>query len=356
MTPSRRILAAAIVAVSLAGCPGDDHEQPLPDGPPSFKVMTQNLYLGAGLDSALSPSVDLEQLAEQIFASAQATDFTARAKLVADAIQSNDVDLVALQEAALWRRQVPGDGSFIPNATEVVQDFLDILVRELASRGLDYYVAAVNQNGDAELHGTSGNDYRLTDRDAILAKTSLPIVSPPMRGTYANLFTVQAPPLTPGGQPVTIPLARGWVAVDFRSAGRTIRLLDTHLEALSTDFAALQAAEAIAAARTSQQPTIVAGDMNLTPGSAGYDVFVAPGTGLADEWVEAGGSGSALTCCWNPDLLGGALSVRIDLEFATAQLAGADPLIVDDTPTTTSPPGLHASDHAGVVLGFTVQP
>ncbi len=350
MRRSRMILAAAIAA-ALAGCPGG--ADVLPEGPPSFTVMTQNLYLGADLVGALDPNVDLAELAEQVWASAQATDFTARAKLVADAVQSSGADLVALQEVALWRTQVPGDGSLIPNATTVAQDFLQILLAELRSRGLDYRIAAVNQNADAELRGTSGNDYRLTDRDAVLVKASLPVVST-SSGSYplADLMTVQGPPLTPGGPPLTAPILRGWIVVDFRAANRTIRFLDTHLEALSADVAARQAADAIALARPSEQPTILAGDMNLTPGSTGYATFVAPSTGLADAWAEAAGSAPGLTCCFSSDLRGGTLDRRIDLVFATAQLRPEGAQVVAEEAMTSG--GLHASDHAGVVVGFTV--
>jgi endonuclease/exonuclease/phosphatase family metal-dependent hydrolase len=351
MRCSRTFLAAAIAA-TLAGCPDGD-DQPLPDGPPSFTVMTQNLYLGADLDAALTPEVDLAELAEQIWASAQSTDFASRAKLVADAIQSSGADIVALQEVALWRAQIPGDGSFIPNATAVAQDFLEILLAELRSRALDYYVAEANQNGDAELTGTSGNDYRLTDRDAILVKTSLPVVST-SSGTYplADLMTVQVPPATPGGPPRTASILRGWMTVDFRAAGRTIRLLDTHLEALSADVAARQAADAIAVARPSDQPTILAGDMNLTPSSPGYATFLT-GTGLADAWTEAAGSAPGFTCCRTGDLRGGELDRRIDLVFATTQLLPDGAQVVSEAATTSG--GLYASDHAGMVVGFTVQ-
>ncbi len=350
MTRSTTVLAA--LAIALAGCPGNEEQPPppLPDGPPSFKVMTQNLYLGANLDAALSPTVNLAELVEQAWGAALATDFPARAKLVADAIQSNDVDLVALQEAALWRSQVPGDGSLLPNATEVAQDFLAILLDELTSRGLDYAVAAVVQNGDIELTGTSGNDYRLTDRDAVLAKRTLPVIAA-ASGIYpiADLYVVQPPPPLPA-----VPLPRGWVTVDFRAAGRTIRLLDTHLEPLDPAVAARQAADAVRLANPSRQTTIVAGDMNSAPGGAAYQVLAAPAGGLSDEWVKAGGAEPGLTCCWNPNLVDGTFTGRIDLVFATAELTPASPAIVDETPTTSG--GLHASDHAGVVLGFTVQP
>src|SRR5512133_1542494 len=100
--------AALLVVLALAaGCGGESREE-LPAGPAAFRVMTQNLYLGADLDPALAPGADLPAEVDRIWASVVATDFPARAKLVADAIQVAGPDLVALQEVPLWRTQTPG--------------------------------------------------------------------------------------------------------------------------------------------------------------------------------------------------------------------------------------------------------
>ena len=97
------------------------------------------------------------------------------------------------------------------------------------------------------------------------------------------------------------------MAADLRAGGRTIRLLNTHLEALSPEVAAQQASDLIDLARPSRQPTVVLGDMNLPPGSSGYGRFVAPDTGLRDAWTALHGDDPGLTCCWSPDLRGGEL-------------------------------------------------
>ena len=358
MRRSRTVLLAVAIAVALAGCGNESTPAPAPPpaGPSTFKVMTQNLYLGADLDPAFAPSANLPQVVDQIWSNVQATDFNARAKVIADTIESADPDLVGLQEVTLWRTQTPGDHSLIPNATTVVYDFLAILQGELTARGLSYRVVATIQNGDVELPGTTGTDYRLTDHDVILAKPSLPVTST-SSGTYSHLATITLS--LPGSAPISAPLPRGWVRADIRAGGRTIRYVNTHLEAFSEEIAAEQALELVSSiAKPSDQPTIVGGDMNLPPGSAGYDEFVTgattTGTGLHDAWSALNPSDIGLTCCWNPDLRGGAFDKRIDLVFATDQVHPTAATKVDETERT--PGGLSPSDHAGVVVTFAPEP
>jgi endonuclease/exonuclease/phosphatase family metal-dependent hydrolase len=334
------------IALALAACGNDEPTPPPPpDGPTTFKVMTQNLYLGGELDPVIT-ATNLPQAVQQIWESVQATDFNERAKVIAAGIQAADLEVVGLQEVSLWRTETPGDHSLIPNATKVEYDFLDILMRELAARGLSYSVAATVQNGDIELAGTSGTDYRLTDRDAILAKTSLPVTST-ASGTYLHLGTIVVQ--TPIG-PVPVPVPRGWVAIEF-AGGKTIRAVNTHLEAFSEEVAAQQAIDLIGIASPGTQPTIVLGDMNLAPGSAGYGTFLA-GTGLSDTWADLNGTDPGFTCCWNADLKSGAFTTRIDLVFATASPTSASAVKVNEG-TERTPMGLAPSDHAGVVVGFT---
>jgi endonuclease/exonuclease/phosphatase family metal-dependent hydrolase len=335
------------IALALAACGNDEPTPtPPPDGPTTFKVMTQNLYLGGELFLAFTEP-DLTDAVELIWSSVKATDFRERAKVIADSIQAEKPDLVGLQEVSLWRTQTPGDGFFIiPNATAVAYDILDILLGELGARGLSYRVVASVQNADVEVPGSSGTEYRLTDRDVVLANESLPIVST-ASGIYPHLAIITVPsPI--GDIPAIIP--RGWVSVEFRAGGKTIRAVNTHLEAFSEEVAAQQAIDLIGIASPGTQPTIVLGDMNLAPGSAGYGTFLA-GTGLSDTWADLNEADPGLTCCWNPDLKSGAFTTRIDLVFATASPSSTSAVKVNETEQT--PTGLAPSDHAGVVVGFT---
>jgi endonuclease/exonuclease/phosphatase family metal-dependent hydrolase len=343
------MVVLAIVALAFIGCGGDNPlPAPPPEGPTTFTVMTQNLYLGGDLDLAFAPGANLPVAVEEIWASVQATAFRERAKVIAASILANGPDLVGLQEATLWRTQTPGDHLLLPNATAVAEDFLDTLVTELAARGLAYQVAATIVNGDIELPGASGTDYRLTDRDVILAKTSLPVVST-ASGTFPHLATLEVPSPT-GGAPIRATIPRGWVAAEFRAGGRTMRLVNTHLEAFSAAVAAQQATDLVGVASPAQQPTIVIGDMNLPPGSAGYANLVA-GTGLADAWSALNGADPGLTCCWSPDLRSGAYQTRIDLVFTSGEVRPTSARKVNEAERT--PGGLAPSDHAGVVVELT---
>lgn len=344
-------LLAIAIALALLGC-GDDDAAPAPppDGPMTFKVMTQNLFLGGQLELALAPGVDLPEAVEQIWASVQATDFGERAKVIAAVIDAEEPDLIGLQEATLWRTQAPGDGLLFPNATTVAEDFVVTLMNELATRGLSYQVAATVVNADLELPGASGTDYRLTDRDVILAKTSLPVFST-ASGTFPFLAIVEAPPPN-GGAPIQASIPRGWVSAEFRAGGKTVRLVNTHLEAFSAEVAAIQAVDLVDVAAPARQPTIVLGDVNLPPGSAGYANLVT-GTGLSDAWSALHGADPGLTCCWSRDLTSGAYTNRIDDVFTSAGVRATSARKVNETERT--PGGLAPSDHAGVVVELTAE-
>ena len=120
---------------------------------PPVKVMTRNLYLGAELApvfaaSSIPETPDLLAKAAQQYQMVQATDFPARAKVLAQEITEADPILVGLQEASLWRRGEPGvlDGPATP-ATTVVYDFLQILLDELAAQGQPYTVLVAQFTG-----------------------------------------------------------------------------------------------------------------------------------------------------------------------------------------------------------------
>jgi len=346
-----RSVAAVLLALALAACGSDESAPaapPTPAGPSSLKIMTQNLYLGADID-LLVTSADLPATVQRLWSDVQATDFPARAKVLADAIQAADPDLVALQEVALWRTQTPGDHLPTPNASTVALDFLDLLSRELASRGLSYRVVVTNANADFELPGSSGTDYRLTDRDAILAKTSLPITAT-ASGTYPHIVTLTLPSPVPGGAPLQASIKRGWVYADVHAGGRTIRVFDTHLEAASADVATQQVSDLLAVAQPASRPTVIVGDMNLPPGTGGYGRYVAPETRLQDAWATVSPGDAGFTCCWNPDLRGGSLSSRIDLLFSTPELRPTRAGRLDADAHT--PGGLSPSDHLGVLASF----
>jgi endonuclease/exonuclease/phosphatase family metal-dependent hydrolase len=309
-------------------------------------VMTQNLYLGTDLRpifAAPSPAALLGAVSagwQQVLAN----DFPSRAEAIADEIAAAQPDLVALQEAELYRTDVPSDGAATPAET-VALDFMAELNGALARRGLDYVVASSFSGTDAELPAglPPAFDLRLTDRLFILARadesTADLKVSNPQAGAYAAALTV---PTVAGA--LTLP--RGWASVDVKIRGREFRFVTTHLEAFSLPVRNAQAAELVAATAATELPVVVVGDLNSGPGvDLGAYTILLDG-GFADA-AASGGS----TCCFGTDLHDstGTLTKRIDLVLTRGAFTTVAAEVVGDEPGDRTPNGLWPSDHAGVV-------
>ena len=127
--------------------------------PNQLTVVSQNLYLGGDIFSIVQAGSAEEAAVAtfQVWSSVQATNFPARAKVIAAGIAAQNPDVIGLQEVAIWRTGVPavcaGDLTAIntPLASTVVYDFLASLQAELAALGLRYEVAQTTQSFDAEL-------------------------------------------------------------------------------------------------------------------------------------------------------------------------------------------------------------
>src|SRR5262245_1824573 len=165
---------AVVAAVAALAAPAAQADQPHPfSGDRQVTVMTRNLYLGTDLTpifAAPSPPA-LFAAVGAAWAQVQANDFPARAEALADEIAAAEPDLVGLQEAMLFRTDVPPDGPATPAET-VAYDFVDLLVAALAQRGLDYAPAASFTGTDAELPAglPPTKDVRLTDRVVVLVR------------------------------------------------------------------------------------------------------------------------------------------------------------------------------------------
>ena len=97
--------------------------------------MTRNLYLGADLGPAIA-AADLrrDRRGGEIINDVDASDFPARAKLLAKEIAKANPDLLGLQEAALWRYQTPPT-SPRPRPTDVRYDFLAAAAERAEGQG-----------------------------------------------------------------------------------------------------------------------------------------------------------------------------------------------------------------------------
>jgi endonuclease/exonuclease/phosphatase family metal-dependent hydrolase len=338
-------------------------------GKRQLTVMTQNLYLGSSLTSAIgatTPDAFVAAVAT-IYGTAVATNFPRRAEAIADTIDAEDPDVIGLQEVTRWIAQPTVAG---PNPPSF--DFLTILQAELAERGLDYRVAGVSENADigpAPLvspffgcqpppSATAVPDCVVTlqDRDVILVNGDTRHLE--VLRSRSGDYVAQEAITPPGGAPVSF--ARGWVYIDALFQGKKFRFVNTHLEV--EDFAATQEAqgrEFLAGPARTSGAVIATGDFNSAADPA---TTSTPTTTYADLtrrwfrdawWVNHGAPG--LTCCQNSPLSNpvSQLRTRIDLVLTHGPVRSRAAHVVGDTPMAgvVGPP-LWASDHAGVVASL----
>jgi endonuclease/exonuclease/phosphatase (EEP) superfamily protein YafD len=317
-------------------------------------VLTRNLYLGADINriAAAQTPQDVPLIAGAIWATVQMTDFPARAKLIADEIEAARPDLVALEEASLFRTG-PGLsclGQNVP-ATTVAIDFLAILQAELTDRHLHYDLASSIDNFDAQLcafDGAAFLDVRLTDRDAILVRRGVAT-----RNVLSGTFAAKA--LYPAAGSA-LPAPRGWSSVEVGSRHGWFRFAMTHLEQeLFATVQEAQARELVGILAGGPMPVILAGDFNAGPEleaiTTSYPDLLA--AGYRDPWPRLQRRHPGPTCCFDEALLTGVLRTRIDLTLyrgAVRPQATWRIGLADRTAT-----GLHASDHAGLVTIFQLR-
>jgi endonuclease/exonuclease/phosphatase family metal-dependent hydrolase len=338
------VLATAAALTVPAAQAGDSH--PLA-GSRQVTVMTRNLYLGTDLKPILSAQARSAMFTAvgDGWAQVQANDFKARADALADEIAAAKPDLVGLQEAMLYRTDVPPDGPATPAET-VSLDFLELLRDALAGRGLAYEARSVFTGTDAELPAglPPTEDVRLTDRVVVLARSDERMarlkLSNPQSGGYPTALT-----LTTAAGPVTLP--RGWASVDVKTRGKTFRFITTHLEAFSPLVRNQQAAEILTGPASTDLPVVLVGDMNSGPGSD----LSAYRTLLSDGFTDAWRDGTGLTCCHAVDLHDpdAALTKRIDLVLTKGWFRAVSTEVTGEEPDQRTPSGLWPSDHAGLV-------
>ena len=340
----------ALVAALISGCAADPTPTP---SPPTVTVMTQNLYLGFDAVALLERPTPAN--VEAAFAAIQTTDFAARARALAEAIAAAQPDLIALQEAVLYRTQTPGDllrGSFAPNATTIAYDFVSILVDALSSRGMAYSAATMT-SVDVELPGV-GRDIRLTDRDVILTRDGALEVTNVRGCNYTAVF----------GMPsvlVPVPITRGWVSVDVEVEGKAFRIVATTLESLEVyagvpaDVQVAQAHELLAGPAVTGLPVVLVGDLGSAAAGSGFSTPTYAAmveAGFVDAWAEARPGEAGFTCCQSPSLDNGTseLDVRLDLVLYRGGFSATGAALVGAEPAAITGAVRWPSDHAGVIV------
>jgi endonuclease/exonuclease/phosphatase family metal-dependent hydrolase len=334
--------------------------------PRPVPVETRNLYLGADLAPAILAQNPLELVlaASAIWQQVVATDFPARAQTLAAEIDDASPLLVGLQEVALWRTGAPDGPPVLGGtpATNVVYDFLALLLDALAERGLTYDAVVVQQEADLEAPTLLGFDIRLTQRDVILAKAvgrgELTLANPQSANYTTNLV------LPIAGGLATVTSIRGWTSIDATAKRREFRFVSTHLEAFSNFYRSAQALELLGGPlATTNLPVVLAGDLNSAPDDPVFDegspldntnpYDILTSSGFVDTWAELHPQDPGFTCCNEADLLNPVptLFQRIDYVLQRGGTAYRSKIIGTD-PANRTPEGLWPSDHAGVTAAL----
>lgn len=290
----------------------------------NLSVLTWNLFLGS-VPPPL-PGQTPEEITE-VFSNFLATNFPVRVQAIANLIASKKPDLIGLQEAVRWELK-------IPNFPIVIYDYVELLQNELNARGLNYEVAARNINRNLQdVPDSNGNRISFVDRDVILIRKE-------QRLTIINRQEANYQTNLPG-------FIRGWSFVDVSLNGRVFRMINTHLEPLSSDIRNAEALELILGPANTNLPVFITGDLNSPPDSLAYQILI--NSGFNDVW-NAVGEGLGLTCCQSPDLLNAfsSLIIRIDYILFKNGWTPMNADLVGESQNDRTPTGLWPSDHAGL--------
>jgi endonuclease/exonuclease/phosphatase family metal-dependent hydrolase len=375
--PAKLSVALALAAVAFlfawpaaAQC-GDKSDPRDMGGKRDVDVMTVNLYVGGNIGDVMSLNPMDTNYVQELVATVTGVYYEivaskppVRLQTVANQILRRMPDLVAVEEASLIRVQSPGDlivGGTTP-ATNVVYDYLKILVADLNTRGVHYKIASTANEIDVELPMMnlmtgSIDDVRLTDREAILVRADLPPgqlrVSHPQSGNFVNAIPIPA---------LGIFVERGWCSVDVSMRGRDFRCVCTHTEEeTAPEIQALQVKELLAGPAKTTSPIIVLGDFNADPlhrdGSYAYDLM--PAAGFRDAWASVHPKQLDGGLTWGHDEFLADPTTLFDrrIDFAFCRGHGIVPTDADVLGLTTglAQPPLWGSDHAAVSVGFMLK-
>jgi endonuclease/exonuclease/phosphatase family metal-dependent hydrolase len=324
----------------------------------SITVMSRNLYVGASFNPLVGASTpnDISERVATVYETILSSQFPRRAEAIADEIVRKQPDLVGLQEAPLLVVHSPGEPSiaYPHQPTATVIDYVQILLDALERRGAHYAVAAIVNNTDVTAPSATGDMIRLIERGVILVNMELSphelYVSNPQAKNFNARFTVRL-----GG--TTVPLLRGWCSVDVTVRGKSVRIVNTHLEEeLFAHIQFAQADELLASPFQTNRPVIGLGDFNASVDSTIYENFLE--VGFHDAWSLAHPRDPGFSCCQAEDLLNptSQLSIRIDrILFRSSRISVEDVQLVGANPSDRIPSGHWPSDHAGIVGRLSIK-
>jgi hypothetical protein len=366
MTCCVAVTALLGLALQLSASPSENRS----GNERSVDVMTVNLYIGGDPFEvlALDPSdpayqSNLVAAVTTIFYEIMASQPDVRLQGIADEIAARQPDIVTVQEASLIRIQSPGDlsvgGTVWP--TNVVVDYLGILVSALQARGVDYAVASAVEDLDIEMpmmNLQTGviDDIRLTDRDAILVRTDKAPGQLNVKNPQSGNFSVALP--LPD---IDLTVPRGWCSVDLFVRGKRLRVICAHTETqIAPAVQTAQISELLSGPADVDIPVIIAGDFNTDPlqrdGSTAYGLFT--NAGFLDSWntLYPSDTGGGLTWGHDKYLTDPYTDFiwRLDLiMYRGDDITPTDMSVIDIELDRTADP-LWASDHAAVCTHFSL--
>lgn len=307
--------------------------------PQKVTVMSRNLFLGADLLPLATsrPGAEFEHAAGEVYSHVQATDYTARMKLIAGEIAKAKPDLVGLQEVTLWRTGPKGDPA---PATNVQIDYLAALRKSLQAAGANYRVVADQRTLDLEGPTDQNVDIRFTDGNVILARKGV-------KTRFSRSADFRNQLKIPTAALGTIAVNRSYNQVDATVGHARFHFVNAHLEAYSPDYRLKQAKELVRGPLHSKQPTVLAGDLNSGPklpkeeDRPPYQAIAAAG------YKEA--RTPKFNCCFNDDLTTGAFDHIVDHIMTRKKVRKIQVVKSFVTGLEKTPGGLAPSDHGGVV-------
>lgn len=337
-----------------------------PQSPKPVSVMTQNMDAGTDLTFVIGGLLNLggltvPQAVGITYQEILASGIPLRTSLLAAKVAVEKPDLLALQEATLWRT-----GPTVDTATTVLVDQLDLLRSDLAADGVAYDIVAVNSLTDVALPFPAqiGGAFRFTDRDVLLVRADLHRPAFRLSDVQSVIFNAEYPL-------AGLDIPSGYISVIVHSGDRDFRLVTTHLQtAIKGDSAATtvqlaQAKQILTDLHNSPLPAVIAGDFNSdaisgTSGSGPDNTATAAlieAAGYADTWSVLNNSISGPTWPFYLEdqfppapFVGPATPFeRIDLIFSKdLNVVSVEHIVAPGSPTTVP----YASDHAGVLAVF----
>jgi endonuclease/exonuclease/phosphatase family metal-dependent hydrolase len=311
--------------------------------------------MDAGTDYHYLLELGLPSGVDTTLAEIQASGLPERAALLGAKIAAELPDLVAIEEASLWRV-----GPTPETATQTLYDQVELLVAALAANGATYKVVIVNNLTDVALPGSTGA-LRYTDRDALLIRSG---PNPPA----LQLTDVQAHIYAAGFNIAGLGAKQGWISANVHSGYKSFHVAVTHLESaipnfpVATGVQLAQTAELLLAQPIPFLPVVICGDFNSdadfgTGEDATPSVGLIEAAGYADSWKVANPGNPGFSWPFYledqtpPNFFAPSTPYeRIDLFFSWGLRVLSVNQVLAPAPAGTLPS--YGSDHAGIIAAF----